>query len=66
MPDFAVCKSGFASNGITNGKDMCAQLLEEFEVAVSIHFIKKNYNMHNTLKSGKIVEIWGIHTVCPK
>lgn len=40
MPDFAVCKSGFASNGITNGKEMCAQLLEEFEVAVSIqHFI---------------------------
>ena len=40
MPDFAVCKSGFASNGITNGKDMCAQLLEEFEVAVSIDYIK--------------------------
>ena len=41
MPDFAVCKSGFASNGITNGKEMCAQLLEDFEVAVSIqHFLQ--------------------------
>ena len=50
MPDFAVCKSGFASNGITNGKEMCAQLLEEFEVAVCKHcnyafeiFIMRHY-----------------------
>ena len=42
MPDFAVCKSGFASNGITNGKEMCAQLLEEFEVAVSVYILLKN------------------------
>ena len=40
MPDFAVCKSGFASNGINNGKEMCARLLEEFEVAVSTFYLR--------------------------
>ena len=35
MPDFAVCKDGLAKKGITNGKEMCNLLLEEFAVAVS-------------------------------
>ena len=38
MPDFAVCKNGLASKGITNGKAMCNLLLEEFAVAVRITF----------------------------
>ena len=38
MPDFAVCKDGLAKKGITNGKEMCNLLLEEFAVAVSFTF----------------------------
>ena len=34
MPDFAICKSGFAKKGIFTGKEMCHAMLKEFHVAV--------------------------------
>ena len=40
MPDFAICQSGFAAKGITNGKQMCEILLQEFEVAVRFYLSK--------------------------
>ena len=36
MPDFDICRQGFAKNGIVNGKDMCQAMLKEVQVAVSI------------------------------
>ena len=34
MPDFEICKAGFAKKGIFTGKQMCNQMLKEVHVAL--------------------------------
>ena len=36
MPDFEVCRAGFKKRGFETGAQMCAAMLEECDVAVSI------------------------------
>ena len=34
MPDFEICRAGFAKKGIVNGKEMCSAMLKEVHVAL--------------------------------
>ena len=34
MPDFEICRDGFAKKGIVNGKEMCSAMLKEVHVAL--------------------------------